>query len=168
MRASGFGARPQLQLHRFRRDWDENPQAKYNCLPQTSGSPVVEAFELNSTGSDCWGSPWTLSEGQDTFAVSDANQDGYWLWHVNGNPVFNNAHSEGLFVSGIIDNNGERLNLDDGAKANFNRLERMNGNANYVDWNNTSHDSSLSDDPGYHGCWYSDTHTASLANGVSC
>jgi hypothetical protein len=71
-------------------------------------------------------------------------------------------------VSGIIDNNGERLNLDDGAKANFNRLERMNGNANYVDWNNTSHDSSLSDDPGYHGCWYSDTHTASLANGVSC
>jgi hypothetical protein len=140
----------------------------YNCLTTTTGQPRVEAYEQNSTGASCDKTTPELTAGQALgFTVHDANQDGYWTFQYGGNSVFLNAESMGLFRSGIITNNGERGSSTDVAKADFDGLQRNTSNG-WVNWNNTTLNSNESDDTGYKGCKYSDTHTSVILTSSTC
>lgn len=100
-----------------------------------------------------------MTGGQrDTFKIQDNNQDGVWDFFHDAANIF--SANMGTFVTGHLQNNGERLNTDDPAHADFDGLGRMNSSQNWVDWDNTHEDTPYSDDPNYNFFEYSNTHTA--------
>jgi hypothetical protein len=145
--------------------WYENPAGVYNCLPVTNGPPKVLAFYLLDGVAACWGQPSTLSGGTTAgFWVDDNNQDAIWNFFYAGTNVYNSGKMS-TFTTGILVNNGERLNTDNTAHADFDGMKRMNSSQQWVDWTSATYSSN---DSGMHGCYYSATHQAVKEVGTAC
>jgi hypothetical protein len=146
----------------------ESPQGDYACLDSTSGSPKVIALANLAGSFSCLHNPGGVTVGDNEgFRVQDGDQNGIWsYWHRDVDIC--ESPDMQTFVTGILEDNGERLNGNDSAVARFNGLKRMNSNANWVDWTGTSIDGGESDDPGFKGCRYSDIHTRVIRNSDSC
>jgi hypothetical protein len=147
--------------------WYESPQGTYSCIPTTSGPPKILAFAVFDGMVDCKNPSANIGEGTDGFWVHDKDQDGVWKFFRNGNQVWT-SFDMSPFNSGTLYNNGERLNFNNTAHADFDGLKKMLHQGNWADWNNTSLDTDLFDDSGSHGCKYSDTHTAVKLNETLC
>jgi hypothetical protein len=142
--------------------------ATYNCIEDTTGKPRILAYERNSTGASCDHSTPEVDGGDViTLSVADQNQDGYWNFEWDGNSVFQNAETMGLFNSGIVADNGERVSIYDSASANFRGLLRLSSSG-WVNWSATDKNNLESDDPGYKGCKDSNTHTRVIVNSSTC
>jgi hypothetical protein len=149
--------------------WYESPQGAYTCLDTTTGAVKEEAFASNSGMNNCLHGPGSIPDGVvDTFSVKDTAQNGIWSYGHGGSTIWTSP-SLGSFNSGMVINNGERLNTGNTAHADFNGLQRMDSSNNFVNWASTSLlGGGFSDDSGSHGCKYSDIHTAVKLNGTAC
>lgn len=101
------------------------------------------------------------------FSFDDKNQDGVWLMGHAGSNIWSSPDMS-PFVTGIIDNNGERIGTADTAQSDFDGLQRMGADQQFVNWMNTSKDTVESDDPGFKGCKKSNTHTNVIPNASNC
>lgn len=143
--------------------WVENPAGAYTCVPVTTGPPTLLAFASVNGMASCAGSR-SVSTG--SRSVSDPNGDGSWQYMDHGVLVF--TANTGTFFTGVEEDNGERLNFDNTAHADFNGLMRMGSSKTWVSWTGTALNAQESDDSGSHGCFYSDTHTAVKLIGTAC
>lgn len=149
--------------------WYEDPagEADFPCIPTTSGTPKVIAFAAqNGTVAGCWQTPVTAS-GTDSFTVHDDNQNGLWTFLHLGGLVWTSPNLS-PFVTGIIVSNAERSDLDDGAHADHDGLQRMGSGATWTNWQGTFRNTSYDDDPGYKPCIHTSTHVEAKLNSHTC
>jgi hypothetical protein len=150
--------------------WYEDPVNFYDlCCATTSGAPKLLALSFEGSNDYSWlHNPPTVSEGTDTFSVSDSNQDGVWMFGHNGSNVWTSPDL-GTFVTGLIFNNGGRGNTNNTSHAVFDGMLRMNSSQNWVA-PTTVYEAgeALSNDPEARPCIYSDTHTAVKLNSTPC
>jgi len=147
--------------------WIENAGSHYACVPDTNGPPKILAYAKFDGMTGCKNPASDLSEGTDGFKVHDDNQNGVWRYFHSGNEVWT-SFDMSPFNSGLVEDNGERLNFSNTAHSDFDGLTRMNSSGSFTDWNSTDLHDGDSDDSGSHGCKYSDTHTAVKLNGTPC
>jgi hypothetical protein len=146
----------------------ENAQGDYECLDTTSGHPRVLLYAEIGGTRYCKHNTQNPVAGQyDGFRVQDANQDGLWTYYWNDVDQWQSPNM-GTFVTGLLENNGERLNGSDSARADFDGLKRMNSVADWVNWDGTTLISAQSDDYGFMGCKDSDIHTRVVRNSDGC
>lgn len=135
--------------------WYED-QNNIDCLP-TAGGPRRLGFAFDDGLFWCFPASSSISTGQKSFAVEDINQNGVWqYWHAGTN--FWGSPDMGSFVTGIINNNGERFGSQDSAKADFDGLQRMGPSGSWSPWHTPT--LKIDTDPTYNFCFFSETHTS--------
>jgi len=149
--------------------WYEDPSGGLNfpCIPNTSGPPKVIAFAAeDGVVAGCWATPSSPS-GRDTFTVHDDNQNGLWTFLHNGNLVWTSPDLD-PFHTGIIVTNAERWDLDDGAHADWDGLQRMGSTASWSNWQGTYRNTDYDNDPDFRPCIHTNTHVESKKNSNPC
>lgn len=113
--------------------WLENPEDLIAQCAVTDTKPKVFTFFQRVNGTNnCWTGQEINDGTLHDYVVRDNNLDGNWVLSVDGDPK--QTPDLGIFTTGEPVGNAERRVNGDGNRADIPNLQRMNVNADWVDF----------------------------------